>query len=64
MSERLDATGHPRNFGYATCSRCGCQRPKGGLLYLGDAPPVCVDVAFCSRAAGVGLGKLDAEVKP
>lgn len=51
--------GHPANHGYATCDRCKTQRPKGGLLFVGDAPPVCVDTAWCSRQAGVGLGKLD-----
>ena len=54
----------PADHGYCRCSRCGTQRPKGGLVFVGDAPPVCIDTAFCTRAAGVGLGKLDTEAKP
>lgn len=55
----LDGTGHPRHHGYAACSRCGTQRPKAGLRYVGDAPPVCVDREWCSTQAGKPTG-LDA----
>lgn len=50
----------PRGFtAYARCSRCGTERPASGLVFVGDAPPVCVDTAWCGQQAGVGLGKLD-----
>lgn len=34
---------------YSSCSRCGTQRPKGGLLVVGDAPPRCIDDVWCGE---------------
>lgn len=57
----------PHGFvSYSRCARCGTERPASGLLLVGDAPPVCVDVAWCDLQAGTSTG-LDANgdaVKP
>ena len=44
---------------YSTCSRCGTERPETGLLYVGDAPPVCADRIWCDKQSGRPTG-LDA----
>ena len=36
---------------YSKCARCGTERPKSGLFFVGEAPPVCVDEVWCSAQA-------------
>ena len=63
MSVYMEA-GDPRRHGYAQCHRCGTWlRPER----LGESPAwgpdrpdfvVCLDTAWCSKAANVGKGEL------
>jgi hypothetical protein len=46
----------PDLYGYSRCARCGTWRPAHGLLLAGDAPPVCVDAAWCGRQSGKPTG--------
>ena len=61
----------PDKHGYAKCTRCGSLRPVVALVTLtlhaqgGDVVRVeCADAGYCTRAAGVGHGRLEVEVKP
>lgn len=56
---------------FEKCCRCGTERPKSALAFTAmesdsktTFAPMCADLGWCSRQAGVGLGKLDTEPKP
>lgn len=59
-------------YGYGQCWRCKTLRPEKYLRGVPMSVPspegwrdavVCSDAAFCSRAAGVGKGELDARAE-
>lgn len=58
----------PDKYGYALCSRCGSLRPATALVTLTVHRPEgdetrseCADMGYCTRAAGVGHGRLEVE---
>ena len=53
MTAILDGTGHPRNFGYVGCSRCGTCIPLTKAEFGPSAADVgCEDHAWCDRMTG------------
>jgi hypothetical protein len=33
---------------WSRCARCGTERPESGLVFVGNAAGVCVDLKWCS----------------
>lgn len=66
---REDRPDKPDKHGYQQCLRCGSRRPLKALgeplalqvaKALGfEGGRVCLDEAYCSKAAGVGRGAMD-----